>query len=117
MSYETKTEAQEAGKALLARMKGTGWKLDVWENLGWQCSVRNGPVQIHDHRGEYSCLVSDDLKDPAGGNGEWTTNFSSKDPNKAAAHEIRSARRHLNRYTKAVEFAENIAPKKVTEKL
>ena len=113
MIYETKAEAQKAGKALLKRMKGKGWKLDVWDNLGWHCEVRNGPIEVCDSYGNgYMALMSDNLRSSSGGNVQWTTTFSHKDPNKAAAHEIRSARKFLNRWTKAVEFAENIAPKK-----
>lgn len=31
----SKAEAIRAGRALLARMRGRGWRLRVWQNLGW----------------------------------------------------------------------------------
>ncbi len=117
MPYDTEKEARKAGKELLKRMKGKRWKLEVWNNLGWHCMVRNGPVQVHldNYCGkDYSCLISDNLRDPSGGNIEWTTQDSKHftDPNKAVAHELKSARKYLNRWTKAVEFAENTIKEK-----
>lgn len=48
MSYKTEAEAKSAGEKLLARMKGDGWRLRVWENLGWHISVINWPIAVNE---------------------------------------------------------------------
>ena len=39
----TKRQAETAAKKLLKMMKGEGWEMCVWENLGWHYSVQNNP--------------------------------------------------------------------------
>jgi len=105
-----KADATKKGKALLKRMRGKGWKLHVWENLGWNYSVENGPLSVSPaSRTEFFCLLSDDVRYTCGGLAMWTTDFKSSDPNKAVAHAAASARKVVNRLEKAVSFAEGLA--------
>jgi len=113
MSFGNQMAAQEAGHTMLHLLKGKGWKGRVWENIGWHVAAYNGPIHVmmnvyNSGPPTYSCLVSDSLSDSIGGNGEWTTKFTSEDPNEAVAHEVASAREHINKWTAAVEFAEDV---------
>lgn len=46
----TQQQARFRGEKLLARLKegfpGAKFKLEVWENLGWHCSVENNLFQV-----------------------------------------------------------------------
>ena len=99
MDHET---AMKHGKALLRRMKGKGWKLDVWENLGWHYAVYNGTLTVHATeyllgQTTYFTLLGDTER--GGGECYWTEDFSSTDPNKVVerqlAHALKVAKGHL----------------------
>lgn len=47
MFCKTKQEATKQGKQLLARMKGNGWKLHVWQNHGWYYCVYNKNLNVY----------------------------------------------------------------------
>ena len=114
----TKEQAELRGNTLHNRMKGPGWELYVWENLGWHHSVCNGAMvvrgsslgpAINGAEDEYDCLMNSDHDDPhGGGHLDWTTNFSSGDPNEVVLHQLREARDVLNRYIKAVTYLEGV---------
>ena len=41
-------KANEAGKLVLASLKNPkGWRVRVWENLGWHVSICKGEMSIH----------------------------------------------------------------------
>lgn len=93
------------GKRLLARMKGKGWKLHVNENIGWFYCVYNSNVTVSPNYGAsnikqypdeskltYSCLISDEVGKAHSGLAMWGDNFTSKNPNKAVAHELANVR-------------------------
>lgn len=42
-------KAVAEANALVLRMKGSGWKPRVWENLGWHYEVHAGPVALHNN--------------------------------------------------------------------
>lgn len=96
MNFDSERQAKAFGKKILPTLKGKGWKMRVWENLGWHVKWCLGRINlhVHDYRGgdgpEYSCLVSSD-DDGCGGAGIWTTDFHSTDPNKAIEHEFGNA--------------------------
>ncbi len=90
----TKHEATENGKKLLARMTGRGWKLRVWENLGWHYSVVNGDLGIYpgEYTGYYSFLS-------VGGKGSmgavgWGT-ADHRDPNKLVRLQMKKMNKHV----------------------
>ena len=45
-SGRRKAAAIELGRKLVESMPGTGWRLHVWQNLGWHYSVRRGDLQV-----------------------------------------------------------------------
>lgn len=54
----TKSEATLAAKKLLAQMTGRGWKIRVWENLGWHYSVETNRVAVYPSLGgKFHCLL------------------------------------------------------------
>ena len=79
----TRAEALKEGKALLKRVKGRGWKLHVWENMGWHYAVRAPHVAVYvAGSGKYFAMVSRDkfcTSTPV----EWYTDYRSSDPNLA----------------------------------
>jgi hypothetical protein len=108
---KTKQQAQNKGKALLRKMKGKGWKLRIWENLGWHYEVSLGgltvsPFEISGKKERYHALLS--AGDYAG-TGEifWTdVGFYSTDPNKVVKHQLKIARDFINKCNKAIKQIE-----------
>lgn len=110
---KTREQAARLGKALLKRMKGKGWRLSVWENLGWWYCVRNAPLVVHPVdvlKGpeKFFCMVSGDVRVAGGGLSVWTDNFYSVDPNKAVRHAVKLARVYTDGLIRCVEKAEAI---------
>lgn len=106
MSYKTRAEAIEAGFDCLKKMKGEGWDLEVWDNIGWHFCLRSGPVAVYEcvGPGTYHCLVSDNPKGGAGGAGHWTGDHPSrKDPNQAAKDGVMDMVKKVEQYNKARE--------------
>lgn len=94
--------ARAAGAALLKRMRGRGWKLHVWENLGWHYSVHSGAISVHVSRRlggvpTYWALMSDSLPARGGvacsGAMIWSdpNHEQFADPNRAVRHQLRLA--------------------------
>jgi hypothetical protein len=106
----TEQEARREGRKLLKRMKGKGWKLRVWENLGWHFCVWNGPAAVYPSiNGKFHCLLADhDCKGTGAGHGEWTTTESFADPNKAVACELASAESVVQKYIKALKYIKGV---------
>lgn len=91
----TKLEATKQGRILLKRMKGPGWKLTVWKNIGWHFKVSNGSISVHqfsppDKR--YFILMTDSKGDSSGGSYLWNVEESFTDPNKAVRTQLKLAR-------------------------
>ncbi len=117
----TKQEATREGKALLARMKGSGWKLRVFEDLGWRCSVYNGPIEVYvgfcNGGVEFSCLMGDMLEgDYEMGSMLWSDNFRSKDPNKVVERQVKKAREKVDELDMVVRFVEEVMGKKLKKR-
>lgn len=83
----TKEEAERLGRALLKKMKGRGWQLQVHENRGWHYSVYNRAMQINPCHGEsryYALLGDKDVPQYSGGGlGMWCDVEDYSDPNEA----------------------------------
>lgn len=111
----TKREAERAGNKLLKMMKGKGWKLRVWENIGWHYEAYNPPLSVYSSHvtrngnQHYHCLMSCDLKEAHFGAGIWSTRGqTSKNPNVVVRKQIKKAREVVDQYMAAVEHAEEI---------
>jgi hypothetical protein len=85
---------------LVRRLRGSGWRAEVWENLGWHFRAVSGTVQVTgDRRGEggrlrYTCLISDDVDRSQGGSVLWTDRCPDRchsDPNEAVASMLDAA--------------------------
>lgn len=105
--------------ALVRRLRGSGWRPVVWENLGWHFRAVSGPVQVYgDRRGRggrlrYSCMVADRLEENAGGSTIWTDPGRGHyaDPNEAVDAEVRAAFEGAMRVGIAVREAARAAGK------
>lgn len=96
----SKLQAVTRGRALLARMRGQGWRLRVWQNLGWHYQCSNGTLHVYvslpsrgDALARYWTLMGYD----SGGRTELTQpgcpNFT--DPNAAVLAQVRFAREYI----------------------
>jgi hypothetical protein len=90
-------------------MKGKGWKLRVWENLGWHYSIYAGALSIHvNHylrRVRYSSLMADRASEHIYGSSLWTDNESYGDPNRAARAAVQLAEGVMANLTKVLDVA------------
>jgi len=94
----TKHEATQQGRRLLRRMEGTGWKLRVWENIGWHYEVQNGGIEIYVstvfRTPRYSVLLHEG-DTPGGGSIFWYTNRDFHDPNLAVMAQLLHAQKFV----------------------
>ena len=104
---DTYDEAQRDGKKLLEALPGKGWRLKLWENLGWQYSAQLGPLSVNPSpRGGFFCLLSDTPGDGAG-LPIWDAG-SHRKPSVAVEIQMRKARKvadKLNRLVADLEKA------------
>lgn len=105
-----RARAIRKGKALLARMKGQGWKLEVWENLGWHYRVYAGPLSVSEKRDRspefrYSAMMSERPDDHIGGSYAWYGDTHSSDPNRTARKQLEIAEAALARLSECVAIA------------
>ena len=114
----TKEQAEQRGNLLFNKMRGEGWKLRVWENLGWQYEVKNGAMSVTPcSLGEAPdgsediqfCLMGTDKDDDmSSGHMGWETDFISTDPNEVVLVQVKRAREVLNGYIAAVTHIEDV---------
>jgi hypothetical protein len=101
-AFHTKKEAQKAGEELLSKLKGKGWRIKVWSNLGWHYNLANGRLTIHPdsfNKG-YMALLSDaTCKHIGGGAAFWTNSKSFKDPNDAVKDQIKRAKSFVSQFS------------------
>jgi len=98
----TKKEAALKGKKLLKQMAGRGWKLRVWENLGWHYCVNSGPVSVYPsyNEGNFFCLISTDPKKAGFGGSAWTNSSASphKNPNQVVWEAFENMSQVVDKY-------------------
>ena len=97
---KTKKEARRLGNKLLKRMRGDGWELDVWQNIGWHYCVRANevisvyPVSERLDETKYTCLL--------GGQNYgvmlFSETFSHEDPNVVVEHQLEFAQEALQAF-------------------
>lgn len=112
-----KREAEILGKRLLKQMKDKGWKLHIWENLGWHYCITNGPLSIYgdehgtvDEKDGFSILMCDEPDRAHAGSMLWSLGEGrhSKIPRVILKRQVDEARKRLNVIIAAVEKAERI---------
>lgn len=80
--------------ALVAKMRGAGWRPVVFENSGWHYHAVSGPVQVYPSKNgkeQFWAMIGDNPKGSAGGLAMWTPQRVSffKDPNRAVRAALR----------------------------
>lgn len=99
----TKSEATRAARKLLARMSGRGWKIRVWENIGWHYSVDTNRLAVHEYhdhlpKSRFCCMLKPHYTLFGG------VQYAC-DPNKAVEACIAVARDWVGRYAQIVDEA------------
>jgi hypothetical protein len=98
-------EALKAGKALLSKMKGRGWKVEVWKNGGYyHCAVRAPHVAVYPGGKGYFAMVSPEAF-ACGTPVEWHDDRYYRDPNVAARRAVEKARKIVGGHVKAIRKA------------
>jgi len=103
----TRKRAIEEGKKLLKLMKGSGWKVHVWENAGWHYAVMAPHVTVYPCMGfpmKYFAMVSD-RREAHSTPTAWSDDRRFTDPNKAALRAAEKAVRIATRDVKAASTA------------
>ena len=97
----TKGDALRAARKAKALLKTRGWKINVWNNLGWCWSLDNldGHFTLwqSEHTGRFTTLFSDGRHEHTGSYNWSTGSQSFKDPNKAVEAQIKLARGYVKR--------------------
>lgn len=99
-SGRSKTAAIDLGRRLLKRMKGRGWQLRVWQNLGWHYMVRKGTIQVYVSAfGRNGITYHTMMGYENAGRPELSipNDPRFKDPNQAVAAQVRFARKIIAR--------------------
>ncbi len=106
MSYcfKTKQDAELAARKLCDRLKGTGWKPRVWNNMGWHAEARNYCIRIHmtPYENKYSIFMSD-YEGSCGGSGSWLIRGEDSDPNRLVEVQMNAAMKYANALSKLVD--------------
>lgn len=109
-----------AGKDLRRRLGGAraGWKLDVWDNLGWHAAVRRGPLSVYQHkdrdgRVRYTALLNGRPGESHGGAAYWTEQGGSgHDPVRVIERQRKIALQFIRRSQAAISAAYPDTPKR-----
>lgn len=108
----TKKEAVIAAELLISKMLTIGWRIRVWENLGWNyCIVaKNVSVGMMDndsrHHGMYYAEVSDEQDFDGGSPADWSDDKYYRDPNKAVEGALKAAKNFVKKRRDAIDRAE-----------
>lgn len=97
-SFASKSEALAVGKEklkLFATRKG--WKINVWENLGWHLAFDKGHLNLHYSPEDNSFMAFLSENNYGGDSIFWHESYSNKDPNKVIANKLRVAKAFVKR--------------------
>lgn len=102
---KTKKEIELEAKAALNSLPNkAGWKVRIWENLGWCWSLYNGPISVYPStlKGCFYCMIAPSVDERGCGAGEWTVNDKKrcKTPWEAVVQEVEIVRQHIVEQTK-----------------
>ena len=95
MGYATKAKALKDGHSLIKKMKTSGWKLRVWENMGWHYSIRKGAISISPvyYGRSYMALMS-------------SSTLDARDPNKAYENQLKAVKKFMKARQKDISDSE-----------
>lgn len=98
----TKGAAERDGKRCLKKLHGTGWKLWVYENLGWHWRISNGSFTVYSSwKGYYWAMLVPSYS-------LWTERNHPDyiDPNKAVRRALEYAKPFVQEYVDILAKAE-----------
>lgn len=96
---KTRKEARERGKKV-KKMLPKGWKLEIWENLGWHFKLTKGPISVsQSYDDSFHVLISDYGGHPGSGGGAWSSGLKAK-KHKTPQAAIRSGFKSMQNYAK-----------------
>lgn len=100
--------AQRLGKKVLKMLTNRrGWKIEVWNNLGWHVALRKNGLNLYIqedmfNRLSFSTLLSSDGS--CSGETFWSPGHRSfKNPNSAIYHQLYVANRFIQRCQKTLK--------------
>lgn len=90
---KTKEAATKKAKLLISKMKTKGWKISIWENLGWhyKITLKNMAVYPDTINNKFYAMLSDGSF-PGTSPGYWLHEGVYKDPNKAVKVALKEAK-------------------------
>lgn len=100
---KTKLEARRAALVLKKKLEGRGWKIRVWENIGWHYAVETDRLSVNEYpdhsiKSRFSCMLKPHF-----------TLFGpvayAANPNQAVEKLLESARDHIEEYKRMVDDA------------
>ena len=98
----TEKQALSLGNKLLNRMKGKGWKLTVWENIGWYYKVSLGNICVHSSGRCYSTLLAKNKEFEGCGEMFWSNDRCFTDPNEAVKYQMKIAQEFVDQCQKSI---------------
>lgn len=114
MYGDTKKQMQAKGEKVLASMpKDVGWRLRVWENIGWHYAIVADHISISEYQGRFHCLIGEET----GTGGPWTSPGGSyKTPMGAAKGELAVFKNYMQRQNAVLSSILNTVEPKVEPK-
>ena len=107
-----KSKAVADARNLKSMLKGRGWKIVVFENLGWHYHAVAGSMIIsgHEYKGKitYHCLMDERIP-PVGGSMNWGDNKHFADPNEAVKATLAEAEKVISLYNDILRINKFIA--------
>lgn len=102
MVFKTKRKAKTRAMEVLSMLKGSGWKIRVWENLGWYYGIYRHNLRVYENFDKtFHCLLS--AGGHAGGLIVWADkNYSYTNPNKAVRKQFKQARKYVQHLQKVI---------------
>ncbi|MBD3405073.1 MAG: hypothetical protein GF411_02920 [Candidatus Lokiarchaeota archaeon] len=98
MSISTRAEATKKAEALKSRLQGQGWKIRVWENIGWHYSIENTHcnLTVSEFIGKFGVSLSDERGYP-GDPAFWHDSDDYRDdPNEAIRVKLQHCREFVD---------------------
>lgn len=90
MFGNNKEEAENTAKALAKRL-GKGWKVRVWENLGWHHAATKGGLSVSSgYDNKYGCMMTDSFDSVGSGCTLYPGTKRFKDPRRAVRETVRA---------------------------
>lgn len=110
---KTEGEAYKGAVILQDLMNTTGWRIRVWENLGWHYQISKGTISIYeaykhiDDPTSYHAMIAGEPGQNGHGLAAWSGDFfASSDPNEVVWRAIGEAVTYVNEITQAMEEAQ-----------